>query len=101
MDFDVSVLILDKALQLGPFVQTVPLTLTEPKAGDLAVVTGWGLLKEGTTKLPDTLQKLDVPVYDRGTCNSVYGGKVTSRMLCAGYEQGGKDACAVSICFPK
>lgn len=95
-DFDVSVLILGKRIDLGPKIQPIPLTTQEPKSGELAVVTGWGIMKEGTTELPDVLKKLDVPIYDRNTCNAVYGGKISQRMICAGYEKGGKDACAVS-----
>lgn len=97
MDYDVSILILDHMLQVGPYVQAVPMTTKEPEAGEVAVVTGWGLLKEGSDELPEILQKLEVPIYNRGSCNSVYQGKITIRMLCAGYEAGGKDACAVSI----
>lgn len=96
MDCDVSVLILAKPILLGPNIQPIKLANVEPKAGDLAVVTGWGIMKEGTTELPKVLQKLDVPIYDRSTCNAVYGGKISYRMICAGYEKGGKDACAVS-----
>ena len=43
----------------------------------------------------NVLQKLDVPIISTSICNSKewYNGELTKKMICAGYEQGGKDAC--------
>lgn len=42
-------------------------------------------------------------LIDYKICNSdkVYEGYLTPRMMCAGYLQGGKDACQVSCGGPK
>ena len=44
---------------------------------------------------PDYLQYVKVPVMTNTDCNSVYSqlNFITSNMACAGYPEGGKDAC--------
>lgn len=44
------------------------------------------------------LREAEVKLIDYKICNSdkVYEGYLTPRMMCAGYLQGGKDACQVS-----
>ena len=46
---------------------------------------------------PDVLQQVLVPTIDRDVCNQAdwYDDEVTSNMVCAGYEEGGKDSCQV------
>jgi secreted trypsin-like serine protease len=41
------------------------------------------------------LREVSVPIVDREQCNSErsYDGSITSRMLCAGLPDGGKDSC--------
>ncbi|XP_011210074.3 trypsin-1-like [Bactrocera dorsalis] len=62
--------------------------------GELAVVTGWGAVKEGGF-IADRLQEVQVPVMSQETCRkSKYGSdRITDNMLCAGYPEGGKDSC--------
>ncbi|XP_077773298.1 prostasin-like isoform X1 [Podarcis muralis] len=66
-------------------------------------VTGWGQVKDGEAlPPPQTLQELEVPLIDRDTCNSLFNSApapdlpqnpVLDDMICAGYPEGGKDAC--------
>ena len=47
-----------------------------------------------------TVNEVQVPVLDRDLCNTWLKQKdvnITEGMICAGYEQGGKDACQVII----
>jgi len=79
----------------GPGVQPIPLTVSEPPAGSLAVVSGWGTLHYGDTDLPSQLQAVEVYITPRDECNSsyaVYDG-ITENMICAGVPGGGKDPC--------
>jgi trypsin len=66
-----------------------------PDGGDtvMATVAGWGATKESSYSLPNLLQKVDVPLVSHTVCNKDYKGNITDRMICAGYDQGGKDSC--------
>ena len=46
---------------------------------------------------PEILQQTRVPVLPDDICRSNYKGKITENMFCAGYEQGGVDACQVHV----
>jgi len=62
--------------------------------GTPCVVTGWGLTNE-YGGFPDDLQETAVKLIDRERCRRYTEyGNVTDRMICAGYESGGRDACA-------
>ena len=60
----------------------------------MQIVSGWGRLSSGGTS-PDILQEVTVPVVSNATCNSAssYNGSINDTMICAGYQQGGKDSC--------
>ncbi|XP_006873845.1 PREDICTED: transmembrane protease serine 11G-like [Chrysochloris asiatica] len=57
-------------------------------------VTGWGAVKKNGA-FPNTLREAKVEVISNDVCNrvDVYGGAVSSGMICAGYLIGGQDAC--------
>ncbi|XP_030739896.1 coagulation factor XI [Globicephala melas] len=70
-----------------------------PSKGDRNVtytecwVTGWGY-KKLRDKILNTLQKARVPLVTNEECQAGYRGhKITNKMVCAGYKEGGKDAC--------
>ena len=66
--------------------------LTTP--GVLAMVTGWGDTREqGVGTYPPTLHQVGVPIVSQSACTGAYGSAITDNMLCAGYQQGGKDSC--------
>ena len=45
---------------------------------------------------PDKLQEVQVPVMSNSDCGKVYGSsQITSKMICAGTSEGGKDSCQV------
>jgi trypsin len=78
----------------GPGVQPISLASSEPAAGSLAVVSGWGTLSSGGS-LPSHLQAVEVFITSPAACNSAYAvyGGITENMICAGVPGGGKDAC--------
>lgn len=55
---------------------------------------GWGEM-EVKPHAPRRLHDVKVPIVDRDVCNGpdAYNGDVDSTMICAGYQQGGKDTC--------
>ncbi|KAK7886877.1 hypothetical protein WMY93_026498 [Mugilogobius chulae] len=65
-----------------------------PYDGLLCSVSGWGKTstEEGAI-LPTRLQCLDVPVLSDAECEKAYPGMISRRMMCAGYLDGGRDAC--------
>ncbi|CAG7642603.1 unnamed protein product [Allacma fusca] len=57
-------------------------------------VAGWGYTTPGGRN-SQVLNKIAVPIYSLEDCQekTVYGDKVLAGMICAGFEQGGRDAC--------
>ncbi len=103
LDEDIALLKLSKPLSLTSRVQPVALVdsdtpLAQP--GILATITGWGDLFEGSNEGSETLQQVSMPIVGNETCEEAfdrYFGAdtwVTDNMLCAGYEEGGKDTCS-------
>lgn len=99
-DYDVAVMVLDKDIKFGPNVKAANLATTAPAAGTMATVSGWGILTEDEGNdggVPD-LMYVDVPIVDHEECKKDYlknnAGDITSRMICAGYKEGGKDSCS-------
>lgn len=59
--------------------------------GAQATVTGWGTTAEGSATALE-LHEVMVPLVSNEQCNHIYS-IITDNMLCAGYENGGKDSC--------
>ncbi|GAA3867154.1 serine protease [Saccharothrix violaceirubra] len=57
-----------------------------------ATVHGWGRTGE-LAPASRVLRAVDVPVLDDGTCRKADSVHNPAKMLCAGYPEGGKDAC--------
>jgi MYXO-CTERM domain-containing protein len=55
-------------------------------------VVGWGTTQEGGS-MSDALRQVTVPVVPTTQCNSEYGNIITDSQICAGLQNGGKDAC--------
>jgi len=62
--------------------------------GRECVVTGWGRTSEGGPP-SIKLQEVKVPILNNNICNDPhhYPGLIDPTMLCAGWEEGGKDTC--------
>lgn len=98
-DNDIALLKLELPAALNDRVKPIPLvqspaddTLVEP--GDIATVTGWGVLSFGGAA-PAILQEVEVPIVSNPVCETAYSGlaTITANMLCAGYLEGGRDSC--------
>ena len=67
--------------------------------GDSGYIAGWGatrFVNENDATYPAQLQEAAVPIVSLARCNSIvsYQGLITHRQLCAGFIDGGVDACA-------
>lgn len=61
----------------------------------LCTVVGWGATIDGGN-MARVLQKVDIPVMPDDECRMYYGqNDIKDSMICAGYENGGKDSCQV------
>lgn len=99
-DFDIALLKLKTPVTIGGSgaSKTALIPLVPSNVGDLngidSWVTGWGNT-ESSPQWPTELREVEVPIISNTLCNdaSHYNGDITSNMLCAGFEGGGKDSC--------
>ncbi len=92
-DFDKKPMDYDFALvHLAGESKHPPVTLNRSElSGSISLVTsGWGDTGEG---FPKILRKVTLPLVPAKTCSTAYPGRITDRMLCAGFAEGGKDSC--------
>ncbi|VDP10782.1 unnamed protein product [Soboliphyme baturini] len=92
--YDVALLKLSENLDMGPNVGLLCLPVAPPTNMEKCTVVGWGYLSEDGIP-SDSLQEIQVPVVPNVVCNDIYhyAGMVHRTMLCAGYDEGIKDAC--------
>ncbi|KAI4550472.1 hypothetical protein MJT46_018637 [Ovis ammon polii x Ovis aries] len=93
--YDIALLKLETAMNYTDSQRPICL----PSKGDRNVmytecwVTGWGYRKL-RDKIQNTLQKAKVPLMTNEECQEGYRKhRITNKMVCAGYREGGKDAC--------
>ena len=60
-----------------------------------ATVIGWGALSEDSEEgvLSYELQQVQLPIVSEEECTNSMGRMINENLLCAGYSEGGKDAC--------
>lgn len=94
MDYDFSLL---ELVNIVPFTSHIrpamlPKSNEDFAPGTQAFVSGWGETRN-ITKSQFNLRGVNVPIYNHTKCIEAYlsTNDVTPRMICAGYEQGGKD----------
>uniref|UniRef100_A0A8C8Z2H1 Transmembrane serine protease 9 n=1 Tax=Prolemur simus TaxID=1328070 RepID=A0A8C8Z2H1_PROSS len=95
LDYDVALLELAGPVSRSRLVRPICLPEPAPRAPDGArcVITGWGSVREGGS-MARQLQKAAVRLLSEQTCRRFYPVQISSRMLCAGYPQGGVDSCS-------
>ena len=85
----------------NPAVKAIPLRQNIAPEGLVCTVSGWGRLEEAQPIKPQILQVVVMPFITYDTCRYIFrnytDGSIEPGMNCAGYLQGGKDACGVSI----
>ena len=65
-----------------------------PEEGSVLDVLGMGTTSSGASSVANMLRDVKVPAITNAECKNNYGSSsVTSKMLCAGYPEGKKDAC--------
>lgn len=93
---DVGIVRLAEPLIFGAGVRAIDLAQQNPKNGESALVTGWGLLYDSTKHIVTSdLQGVHVGILDHKTCleTSIFTpSEVTDDMICASSPD--KDACS-------
>lgn len=64
-----------------------------PKVGATLTVIGFGLQDEDADWESNYLMKTSVKVFDDNKCSSIYGSFHKESSFCAGWDNGGRDAC--------
>ncbi|KAM6977514.1 trypsin [Aplochiton taeniatus] len=94
---DIMLIKLKAPVYLNDFVSIVPLPRhSAPIAeGRVCRVSGWGFTSFSGRQIPSALLTVQLPIVSLATCNSSmsFHGNITENMLCAGYSDGGRDAC--------
>ncbi|ROT64281.1 trypsin [Penaeus vannamei] len=89
---DIALLKLSGKFVFNEFVQPVQMPGGREASGS-CVVSGWGATRENGDMI-DLLKKVSVPVWTDSDCRQIYGAEsILDSMVCAGLEEGGKDAC--------
>ena len=64
--------------------------------GTKCAATGWGVTDKFATQIPDELNEVGVKIIEKDICENIhsdYKNQLSPEMVCAGYKEGGKDAC--------
>ena len=97
LEQDIALLRLSRASIVTPVAlpRGAPATLLDEVADSVASVAGWGMVEEFVMSPDDVLRRAEVALVARSVCNAaeVYNGAIGEQMLCAGWVQGGRDAC--------
>ncbi|XP_037806938.1 trypsin eta-like [Lucilia sericata] len=94
-DIDIALLHLSLDLKFnGLTIAPVKLATQVPIAGKKAVVAGWGQLNENVVNFEEDIKAVQVPIMDLNLCKETYfWTNVKDTEICAGYLEGGVDAC--------
>ncbi|XP_066199160.1 transmembrane protease serine 9 [Saccopteryx leptura] len=95
LDYDVALLELVGPVHHSRLVRPIclPEPVPRPPDGARCVITGWGSVREGGSMVRQ-LQKAAVRLLSEQACRRYYPVQISSRMLCAGFPQGGVDSCS-------
>ncbi|KXJ23503.1 Plasma kallikrein [Exaiptasia diaphana] len=91
-DFDIALLKLKTNIRYDENVRPICLPSERFPPGTECTVSGWGKLNEENSEMPSRLRQAVVPLVSQEDCERAYRG-INSRMLCAGFPQGGTDSC--------
>ncbi|NP_001166070.1 serine protease 132 precursor [Nasonia vitripennis] len=92
---DVALLRLEKPFTFDPFVKPAPIAWLQMQPGTVCQVSGWGYQKYAGNSVSSYLMYVDLPLLPIPQCRKLMANysTVPRGMFCAGYLEGGRDAC--------
>lgn len=92
-DYDFALLEVEDSIEFNENQQPITLINADYKVDDdtMCLVTGWG--NTLSLESDEKLRGVEVPIVNQQKCMEDYDGIITPRMVCAGWEKGGKDSC--------
>lgn len=99
-DYDMALVRLKNPVTYSDYVKQICLPssdknfldCTKGKNKCACIVTGFGVTSQGGSQ-PQDLMKVEVPIMTHEECAKDNHYRLTDRMICAGYKEGGKDSC--------
>lgn len=97
VDFDFSLLKLRRAVDTARFPvleytrEEIEIPASSFINGIMSTTMGWGTTENN--RLSEVLMQVDVPLVSQQRCEAAYPYGLTDAMICAGYDEGGKDSC--------
>jgi secreted trypsin-like serine protease len=88
---DVALLTLVQPMPYGVLPVASTNAVYEPR--NVGVVYGWGRQAENDTNKSPLLHKASIPIMPDAQCSAAYARYDATAMFCAGYPEGGVDAC--------
>jgi len=95
MENDIALLQLAEKPELPALKPISEELMAKVEVGNALTVMGWGNRsgEQGTNDFPNVLHEVDVPLVAHEVCQSAYDNGLFDSMICAGYQEGGKDSC--------
>lgn len=95
LDYDIAVLWLASSFNMeSPRLSAIriPCQYDGVAVGAMAQVSGWGAICQNCPG-SSGLRYVSVPIVSNSECDAAYEGGITQRMICAGFPEGGRNAC--------
>lgn len=99
---DIAILVLSSFVPKSMYVMPICLPISKNKittdtfSGKWATVAGWGTTFYGGKESSMT-RYAEIPVWRNEDCDHVYFQLINNNFICAGYSDGGVDACQVKL----
>ncbi|KAG8193237.1 hypothetical protein JTE90_005584 [Oedothorax gibbosus] len=93
-DCDIALIRFNAPVTMTEYVRPVCLApwLAQVNPGTICYVTGWGETRG--TGYNDVLKQATIPIKSQENCQKSYNSiSISRKMICAGYDEGGRDSC--------